>query len=312
MTTDIVSNIEWQSFSFKEFLFFVGSVIATFVSANNNLKPLHKTGIIAIFFVAALIYPLLKNNVLSTSFIIYGILFVIFSFFIYYISAKSDFRNRKRIDKEIINFTKQADTKKEIDMFGGDLDFFGDVDDDSIQKNEQYKQLVNLKFRKIKILCLKPSTSKDELRIGFLPKNFGNNIKIKFFDELNCENCPEEVRKTNDCSVENIKNTDKKQFHRKQPFCKNPCNNPDLSIRGRIITKSSNAADSVSVTIKYESGKKYIFKKYNSEDKECSLYLMLWEVWWNKCSEYLNIQNKCREEYEKFSQNKILCPNNKT
>ncbi len=284
--------------NFNEILLFVVSIVATFVSANSNLKPLQKSLIMIACFVTVVLILLWRNQGnIDSSLIFYGLSFIVLAICIYFFTTKSDLHSRKKIDKKIINFTKLADPKREIKLFGGDLDFLGNVEDGTILRNKQYLQLKDMDFRKIRILCFEPKTDNDKLRIGCLLKTFNNNVQIKFFEDSNCLNCTEEIKNRNNCSSLGITQKNKNTFHKKSPYSNSPCNNPDLLIRGRII-ENGNGAESISITITYESKKKYILKRYNNKDKECDLYFLLWSVWWEKCKGHSNIQTECRKKYE--------------
>lgn len=289
--------------NFNEILFFVVSIIATFISSNSSFKPLHKSLIIAGCLTLAFLILLWKNNgIVDLTILFSGLLFLTLTICIYYFTAKSDLRSRKKINQEIINFTKLADTKQEIRLFGGDLNFFGNVIDNSILNNEQFLQLKEMDFHKIRVLCIQPNNEEDKLRLGFLQHEFGNKIQIKFFNDLECKNCTLTIQKENKCNKRTINEEENKKYMSDNannlPYRNNPCYCPDPSIRGRIITKSNNNANSLSVVIKFKAGEKYIFKQYNSEDKECNLYLLLWSVWWGKCKEDKNILKVCMNEYK--------------
>lgn len=286
--------------SFNEILLFVVSVIATFVSANTHFKPLQKSLIMIGCFVLVILILLWKNQgEINNSIIFYGLVFLALSIAIYFFMAKSDLYSRRKIDKKVINLTKLADPKREIKLFGGDLDFLGNVDDNTIFKNKQYQQLKEMNFRKIRILCFEPTNDSDKLRIGCLLETFKNNIQIKFFEDSNCMNCPEEIKSRNNCSSLKVKPTQRHAFHKQSPYSRNPCNNPDLLIRGRII-ENGNGAESISITITYESKKKYILKQYCNKDKECDLYFLLWCVWWEKCEKHSDIQDECKKRYKEW------------
>lgn len=102
--------------------------------------------------------------------------------------------SRKRIGKMIEKFTDTANPKKDVCIFAGDIDFFGEViesskqqnpespskyvfhrwiegikekreqrllDKKNIKNNSQFKQLRDPKFRSVCILCVKPLPKKD-------------------------------------------------------------------------------------------------------------------------------------------------------
>lgn len=105
--------------------------------------------------------------------------------------------SRKKIGKMIEKFTSTANPKKDVCIFAGDIDFFGEViesselpkteqiaqknlfyqlneiikgrkvkrsvDKKNIENNSQFKQLKDPKFRSICILCVKPLPQKDNV-----------------------------------------------------------------------------------------------------------------------------------------------------
>lgn len=110
--------------------------------------------------------------------------------------------SRKKIGKMIENFTATANPSKDVCIFAGDIDFFGEVPEDTkpkdtqpsinqcllkkliakvitpiksiwrthlkkktdIKYNRQFKQLNDPKFRSVCILCAKPLPKKDNLK----------------------------------------------------------------------------------------------------------------------------------------------------
>lgn len=101
--------------------------------------------------------------------------------------------SRNRIDKMIRKFTDSADQFKPICIFGGDLDFFGDVvvnvkesakffrRNKIIESNKQFNQLKRKSFRNIQILSVRPDSDSDEdhktrIRIGFLKEKLKGTL----------------------------------------------------------------------------------------------------------------------------------------
>lgn len=106
--------------------------------------------------------------------------------------------SRKKIGKMIEAFTSTANPSKDVCIFAGDIDFFGDVIENSeyaksketekkhfpfnlidamkqkrkerllnkvnIENNSQFKQLKDSKFRSVCILCVKPPPQKGEIK----------------------------------------------------------------------------------------------------------------------------------------------------
>lgn len=236
---------------------------------------------------------------------------------------KSEIVTRNRIDKIIRKFTDRADPNMPICIFGGDLDFFGDVRTDYksvsklikpnriIELNKQYNQIKKMGFKEVDILSLKPNTDserdkKTRIRIGFLKEKFGSNLEIKFFENKECSNCGE----SNTCLACDVcKNCSKEQKCKKNNanLCdklknnfQSRCFNPDTLLRGRIATKKSDGSPYAAIVTTHKSGKKYILKEYMSNTKECTIYKNIWCVWWKKCKEDKDFIDKCVKEYKDF------------
>lgn len=155
------------------------------------------------------------------------IIWAIFCFVGIKLLREKEIVSRKKIGKMIERFTATANPNKDVCIFAGDIDFFGEVIEEStykdtkankkhpfsklvektrkkrifkkidIKNNSQFKQLKNSKFRSICILCAKPlpredsvrdDYQKDRIRIGFLKEALGERVQFKFFNE-DCDNC---------------------------------------------------------------------------------------------------------------------------
>lgn len=299
----------FQGTDVKEIVFFAVSVFASFVSSNNSYRPLKKTIIMSCFFAATVGVLLYSKDIGSEyirTYVVFGVSILASSYVVYLFTARPDCRSRRGVEKDIISFTRSADTKQPIKMFGGDVDFFGNVTDGSIYKNSQFVQLENQKFRRICILCLRPVNDEDKLRIGCLLDRFNDAIDIKFFDDVSCEKCEQSYKDSVECLCRSVEGKGKgKKFHECTPFNKDPCVNPDLSIRGRILTSSESSSEAVIIIVKSKPGKEYIRKIYKSTDKECNLYRTLWNVWWTKCREDRKLRDDCLDMFKGHT------PNNK-
>ncbi|ATR93400.1 hypothetical protein [Porphyromonas gingivalis] len=281
-----------ENYDLLTIVLFAVSIIATFVSTRGDYSPLTKTGVMLVSFVVAYIVLYLINGI-SLVFVISTIVFLVLSGLIYFFSRRADLLDRNEINKKILDLTNLADPNREIRLFGGDLDFLGNVDDRSIFNNEQYKQLKEKRFRNIQALCLEPRDESDKLRIGCLLGTFGNSIEIKFYEKLECNECKEYQKSRS------LKLPETRRSPISSLCCKfrNSCYNPDLLIRGRLF-KDGNDSEYACITITYISKEKYIFKQYRGIDKECNLYFLLWEVWWKKCKCNTDIESECRKKYQ--------------
>lgn len=231
--------------------------------------------------------------------------------------------SRKRIDKMIRNFTDDADQNKPICIFGGDINFFGDVVADVtrkdnffknkniIQYNRQYNQIKDKGFREIRILCMKPDSDSDEdlktkIRIGYLKENLKKNLEIKFFEEKECNDCPDReiclaCNVCEDCPEGKIcKRMGTKICPKLKENLQSRCFNPDTRLRGRIVKRKMDGSTSAAIVTTYKSGKSYILKEYSSNTKECTMYQNIWDVWWKKCKSDENFISQCIDEYKRF------------
>lgn len=238
--------------------------------------------------------------------------------------------SRNRIDKMIRRFTDTADQYKPICIFGGDLDFFGNVvvnvkkcdkvfrRNKIIELNRQYKQLKNKGFRQIQILSVKPDSNNDEdqktrIRIGFLKEKLKSALQIKFFEEKECSTCPErEVCLACDvCQTcleeEKCKRIGRQLCDKVSKKFQSRCYNPDTQLRGRIAKRKSDGSTSAAIVTTHKSGKLYILKEYSSDTKECTIYQNIWDVWWRKCKMDDDFIKQCVDEYIKFKNGRGEC-----
>ena len=217
--------------------------------------------------------------------------------------------SRKKIGKMIEKFTATADPNKDICIFAGDIDFFGEVienrekktgtsliqkhkkNNNDINMNSQFMQLSDTRYRKIQILCIKPPTRdndknnnyhKDRIRIGYIKSVFDRRVDFRFVND-DCLNCDKSEEKECICS-------------KKGGASSNP-SLPDTTLRGRIVTNRETDAKCVAITTKKSSKKEYIVRQYGSGEKESSLYDVLWKIWWKKCEEDQKFIDECIAEY---------------
>ncbi|MDO5156390.1 MAG: hypothetical protein Q4D51_10540 [Eubacteriales bacterium] len=231
--------------------------------------------------------------------------------------------SRKRIGRMIRGFTDNADQFKPICIFGGDLNFFGDVvvnikrldrilkNNNIIEYNKQYNQIKNKGFRKIQILCMKPEGESEEdkktrIRIGYLKEKLKGNLEIKFFEEKACDDCPDR-KNCLACEVckkcpegKACKRTETQICDKLRESFQSRCYNPDTQLRGRIVKRKSDGSTSAAIVTTHKSGKSYILKEYSSNTKECTIYLNIWDVWWKKCKVDEDFINQCITDYKNF------------
>lgn len=93
---------------------------------------------------------------------------------------------RSKLNKKIVAFTKKANPNLDLEIMAGDLTFFGMID--SMESNSQVRQLIDNRFRKIKIIAKSPVSTEDKLRIGKLFHMLnGQSLQIKFFTQNLCD-----------------------------------------------------------------------------------------------------------------------------
>lgn len=306
---------------------FVTSVvimIVGIVASSVAALPRRKARIIGMIVLAAIfdIFAFFVNKSILLS-IIVVVLSVVWIILFVFLSQDRDIISRDKLDKLIQEFTAKTDYLEPLCIFGGDLDFFGDVvktltsqqqeeqyrDNSIIQCNKQFHQLKQMKFKNINILSVKPSSDQDRMtriRIGFLKKEFGDTLTIKFINEKECTTCAESATCLS-CDV--CKNCPKNKGSGKKtiPQCekllkyyKYRCYNPDTKLRGRVAKDKKTGAPIVAIVTTYDPGKSYILKEYSSNTKECTIYQTIWDVWWKKCVEDSDFIALCVKEYEDF------------
>ncbi len=296
------------------------SVVATFLSANTQLSKIKKIVFIVILFTVLLTFTTIIYSISSKQFFV-ALLLLIGAFVLNYVVITSSNRvSRRKIDKMIRTFTQQAECHKDIKLFGGDLDFLGNIEDGSINNNKQLIQLESMKFNSIKVLCKKPiiNNEDDILRIGFLADKFKSKIMIRFFIDNKCDDCchKEECfycKVCEKCAVSPCSIKKKCNIITGQTSCptlvkykKLSCNNPDIDIRGRIITKSSSGSEIVAIFNKIVAGKRYLIREYNSEDKECRIYTDIWKIWWERCEIDNKFIEECKSKYLDYKNNSLV------
>lgn len=271
-------------------------------------------------FIFALIFDIItwfcyKNIYVEVYAVILSIIWIILCFRFF----RQEEVSRRKIGKLIVQFTETADTNKPICIFGGDLNFFGDYlysqekkaflrknKNNNIETNEQFLQICNKGFREIKILSVKPYTDssndkKTRIRIGYIIEKLGERVEIKFFDNKICTSCEDYE------SCKKCENYNKDECLKLKKFCNGFCYNPDITLRGRIVTQKDTNAECVAIATTKEAGKKYILREYSSIAKECHLYKIIWDVWWLKCAFDKEFNEKCVTEYKEYAskQNKV-------
>ena len=301
-------------------------IFASFLSANLK-KKVQITGLfgIAIFFNVITWYVYKDSSILHWTVIIT----IIWIFICLLLFGNREIVSRSRIDKMIRKFTNDSDQNNPIRIFGGDLDFFGKVENNVksidkifhpnkyIETNKQFNQLTEKGFTKICILSVKPTrdNSRDKetrIRIGFLKNRLGDNLEIKFFDKRECHNCEEKdtclaCDICESCPKRKACGCDK--VHKCEKLLKKSigrCYNPDTTLRGRIANNKRDGSTWVAIVTTHKAGKSYILKEYSSNTKECTIYINIWEVWWKKCTTDNNFISKCIEEYNEFKENEVM------
>ena len=244
--------------------------------------------------------------------IIWVVIFII-------LSKNKELITRKKLDSMIRKFTEKTEYSAPLCIFGGDLDFFGDVaskltakqqkkgyrNNSITQCNKQYLQLKDMKFRNIQILSLKPVEKEAKVRIGFLKEQFGEALTIKFIEEKECSTCDNQdsclvcdvcnkCPQNKGCLRKNVHSCSKLMEHYQYR-----CYNPDTKLRGRIAKLKDTGSTTVAIVTTHTSGKSYILKEYSSDTKECTIYQNIWDVWWKKCKEDKKIIGDCITEYNK-------------
>ena len=174
----------------------------------------------------------------------------------------------------MIQFTNNIGSCDTIRLFCGDLSFLGDISDDSIKSNAQYQQLEQLVRKKacrIQIICHKVDNEEFILRLGFLQRNL-KGLKVKFYDH--CKAC---------------KSTSKYY-------------NPDINLRGRIITSKSGIDYIILTGITNDDKTLYKPVIFNRASSSGNLYIKLWDIWWEKTEEDGQFLQKCCIMYDKYAE----------
>lgn len=86
---------------------------------------------------------------------------------IFFTKAKLDVKSvftTAELNPIVNSFTEKAD-RKEIKLFGGDLNFFGNSKKE-MEQNPQYTHLRGLSFSRVLVLCESPKDIDDEVRYG--------------------------------------------------------------------------------------------------------------------------------------------------
>lgn len=106
--------------------------------------------------------------------------------FVYHIlnlpnKGEGDILNRHKLSEKLKEFTKDA-KKEEISLWGGDLDFLGNSEEE-INQSDQYTQLKG--FSNINILCNRPDPKNetDKVRFGKILNDFQQKVVFKFYHD---------------------------------------------------------------------------------------------------------------------------------
>lgn len=83
------------------------------------------------------------------------------------------------LDPKVNTFTEDAD-KKEIKLFGGDLNFLGEYPPD-LDVNNQYIHLRAMRFQKVLILCEFPKSRTQEMRYGKILSDI-TGAELRFYN----------------------------------------------------------------------------------------------------------------------------------
>ena len=95
-----------------------------------------------------------------------------------FLDKKSIYRTSE-LDPIINNFTDLSD-HNEMKLFGGDLNFFGNVPSE-MDQNDQYNHLKSLCFRKLLILCEEPANNLTKIRYGKILQEM-NGVELRFYN----------------------------------------------------------------------------------------------------------------------------------
>lgn len=313
IVADLLKN---DSFIVSVVTMFVGS-IASYVAVLPKRKGqiIGNIALAVVFDIFTFVYY--RNTATTVATVILSVLWVALCLML---SKNRELISRKRLDSMIRKFTDKADYSEPLCIFGGDLDFFGNVARTltSLQQKEWYRknsvtqcnkqllQLKKMKFRNIQILSLRPNESEARIRIGYLKTTLRDAVTIKFIEEKDCDECDE--RSTclacdvcNDCTQnKDCNRTTTHTCEKLLKYNKYRCFNPDTKLRGRIAKLKGTGSTTVAIVTTHTPGKSYLLKEYSSNTKECTIYQNIWGVWWKKCKEDHDLINKCVKEYEEF------------
>lgn len=291
-------------------------IVTSFLTASVKKKvQIIGTTILAIVYVV-LTWVIYQDSTLTKYTLLLAAIWVAICFFLVW---NREIVSRGKLDRMIRNFTAKTDYTAPLCIFGGDLDFFGNVckptttgknkikyQRNSIQRNKQFLQLKKMKFRNIQILSLRPMDNETRLRIGFLKAEFGDWLTIKFIEEKECSTCAERSTclacnvcnncpEKKSCKRMNVQKCDKLESEYRYR-----CYNPDTKLRGRIASLKDTGSTSVAIVTTQTSGKSYYLKEYSSNTKECTIYQNIWNVWWKKCKADSALITECLNDYTKF------------
>lgn len=265
------------SYTSNSLILFI-SILASFLSGKSNIK---KIWIISFLLFSPIIliiayylfYVFFTQSSLGIVFWINSIFLLVITIIAITLTYLDGMASKKSVNKKMIGFTKNIKSYDEIRLFAGDLSFLGNIKDGSIERNQQYIQLKDLcdnNACKIKVICHKPENSDFKVRLGHLLYNI-NNISIEFYNFRECKH-----------SV-GIK-----------------CENPDLNLRGRIIS-DSNGLEHIFLTDNSDkSSKRLKLFILNSASKDGRLYIKLWDLWWEKCEEDCKTLDHCKDLYMEY------------
>lgn len=259
--------------------FAIISVVATFLSANPKVKSkwviifinISSLSVIVAYGIIGRFHQFNYSVYVTISFIL--LLFTAFVSF--YIFRNCTF-SKKRAGRMMIQFTNNIGSCDTVRLFCGDLSFLGDILDDSISSNAQYQQLEQLVKKKacrIQIICHKVDNEGFILRLGFLQKNL-KGLKIKFY------------RGCNECDA------DSRSY------------NPDINLRGRIITSKSGVDYIILTGITNDDSTMYKPVIFNRASSSGNLYIKLWDLWWKKTEEDEKFLQMCCTMYDRYVKSK--------
>jgi|WetSurMetagenome_2_1015567.scaffolds.fasta_scaffold105794_2 hypothetical protein len=162
---------------------FLGALGNKLVSSNFHSKWKYAFYFLSIIsLIASILFAVIfaKKDFISwltiVSLIISGVL--LFAFTKKVLDKKHTFKTHG-LDPIVNNFTTDSD-KKEIKLFGGDLNFFGEEPID-MNDNKQYSHLKRSRFGRILVLCEEPRTNHTKIRYGKILNEL-SGIEMKFYN----------------------------------------------------------------------------------------------------------------------------------